>query len=114
MAKKLKAGILGATGMVGQRLITLLENHLWFEIACAAASPSSAGKRYGDSVSGRWKMKEEVPDNARNLIVRVVEDDIDRICKDVDFIFSALDMDKQKIREIEERYASKGIPVVSL
>lgn len=113
MAKKLKAGILGATGMVGQRLVTLLKNHPWFEVVCVAASPSSAGKRYGEAVKDRWKMKDETPSKVKNLVVKSVED-IDEICREIDFVFSAVDMDKQKIKEIEEGYASKGIPVVSL
>ena len=111
--KKIKAGILGATGMVGQRFITLLKNHPWFEVACVAASPNSAGMSYEDAVKGRWKMQTEIPSSARKLIVKKVEEDIDEICKSADFVFSALDMDKQKIMEIEEAYASRGIPVVS-
>lgn len=110
---KLRTGILGATGMVGQRFITLLENHPWFEVTSVAASPSSAGKPYEKAVSGRWKMEKEIPPNAKNLVVKRVEEDINEICKEVDFVFSALDMDKSKIMEIEEAYASKGIPVVS-
>lgn len=114
MAKKLKAGILGATGMVGQRLITLLENHPWFEIACVAASSSSAGKSYGEAVKDRWKMGAGIPTIVKNLIVKKVEEDADEICREIDFVFSAVDIGKQKIKEIEEGYASKGIPVVSL
>lgn len=110
---KLRTGILGATGMVGQRFITLLSNHPWFEVVCVAASPSSAGKTYGEAVKGRWKMENKIPSNAKKMIVERVEEDIDEICKKVDFVFSALDMDKHKIMEIEEKYASKGIPVVS-
>lgn len=111
---KTKVGILGATGMVGQRLITLLENHPWFEVVCVAASPSSAGKAYEDAVKGRWNMKSKIPENIRKLTVKKVEEDIDKICNKIDFVFSAVEMDKQKVREIEEKYASKGIPVVSL
>jgi len=110
---KLKVGILGATGMVGQRFITLLENHPWFEVVCVAASPNSAGKTYEESVRGRWKIKDKMPDSVKKLIVKKVEEGIDEICKGVDFVFSALDMDRQKIREIEEAYASREIPVVS-
>ena len=111
--EKLKVGILGATGMVGQRFITLLHNHPWFEVSCAAASPSSAGKTYGESVKDRWKMQAAIPENAAKLIVKRVEEDIDEVFKEADFVFSGLDMDKQKIKEVEEKYASKGIPVVS-
>jgi len=110
---KLKVGILGATGMVGQRFAELLQNHPWFEVAYVAASPGSAGKSYAEAVKGRWKMQTRVPSNVSKLIVKKVEEDIDEICKEVDFVFSALDMDRQKIREIEEAYASRGIPVVS-
>ena len=110
---KLKVGILGATGMVGQRFITLLENHPWFEVACMAASPSSAGKTYERAVQDRWKMQTKIPYNAAKLVVKKVEEDIDEICKEANFVFSALDMDKRKIQEIEEAYAKRGVPVVS-
>lgn len=109
----MKVGILGATGMVGQRFIELLRNHQWFDVVCVAASPSSAGKTYEQAVKGRWKMQTKIPGKEGKLIVKRVEEDIGGICKEVDFVFSALDMDKQKIREIEEAYASIGIPVVS-
>jgi len=110
---KIKVGILGATGMVGQRFIALLENHPWFEVSCVAASPNSAGKTYAEAVNGRWKMKENIPGRVGGFIVKKVEEDIDEICSHVDFVFSALDMEKEKIREIEEAYASRDIPVVS-
>ncbi len=110
---KIKVGILGATGMVGQRFITLLENHPWFEVACIAASPNSAGKTYEQAVKGRWKMQTKIPNKIGKLIVKRVEEDIDKICKEVELVFSALDMDKQKIKEVEEAYASRSIPVVS-
>lgn len=111
--KKLKVGILGATGMVGQRFITLLDNHPWFEVTCVAASPRSAGKTYEEAVEGRWVMHDDIPDNVKGLTVKKVEDDLDKITNEVDFVFSALDMDKDKIREIEEAYAAKDVPVVS-
>ncbi len=111
--QKIKVGILGATGMVGQRFVALLENHPWFEVTFVAASHQSAGKTYEEAVKGRWKMQTEIPGRVRKLIVKRVEEDIDDICKEVDFVFSALDMDKQKIMDIEETYASKGTPVVS-
>ena len=110
---KLKVGILGATGMVGQRFVTLLHNHPWFDVVSVAASPNSAGKRYEEAVEGRWLMQAEIPGNVKNLVVKIVEDDLDKIANEVDFVFSALDMDKHKIMEIEEKYAAKNIPVVS-
>jgi len=111
--KKLRVGILGATGMVGQRFITLLENHPWFEVTCVAASPRSAGKTYQEAMKERWVMKEEIPTKVKTLIVKKVEVDMEEISKEVDFVFSALDMDKDTIRNIEEAYAGKDIPVVS-
>ena len=108
--KTLKVGILGATGMVGQRFVTLLENHPWFDVSCVAASPRSAGKSYEEAVKGRWRIQPKVPENARKLIVKKVEEDIDEICSEVDFVFSALDMDKEAIRKIEESYAAKDVP----
>ena len=110
---KLKVGVLGATGMVGQRFISLLEKNPWFDVVSLAASPRSAGKTYEKAVEGRWQMKYDIPRNAKKLIVKDVENDLDKIANEVDFVFSALDMDKQKIREIEEAYAAKDIPVVS-
>src|SRR3989338_5334399 len=111
--QKLRAGILGATGMVGQRFVSLLDNHPWFKVSCIAASPRSAGKKYNEAVEGRWLMEKEMPGNVKNLIVKKVEDDMDEIAKEVDFVFSALDMDKEAIRKIEEAYAAMGIPVIS-
>lgn len=111
--QKLRAGILGATGMVGQRFVSLLDNHPWFETKLLAASPRSAGKQYSEAVQGRWVMEKEMPANAKSLIVRKVEEDMDEIAKEADFVFSALDMDKEAIRRIEESYAALGIPVIS-
>ena len=111
--KKLKAGILGATGMVGQRFVTLLSNHPWFEVTSVAASPSSAGKTYEEAVKGRWQMQTGIPNNIKNLVVRAVENDMGKIAGEVDFVFSALDMDKEKIKQVEEAYAGKDVPVVS-
>lgn len=110
---KIPVGIIGATGMVGQRFITLLSNHPWFEITCVAASPQSAGKKFEDSVEGRWVMENPIPGNVKNLIVRAVEKDMEKIAKESKIIFSALDMDKEKIKEIEIGFAKYGIPVVS-
>lgn len=111
--KKIPVGILGVTGMVGQRFITLLNNHPWFEVVCLAASPKSAGKKYKDAVDGRWMMEASIPQSVDSLIVRAVEDDMDQIAKRVSLIFSALDMDKEKIKEVENEFAKRGIMVVS-
>jgi len=111
--KKLKVGILGATGMVGQRFIQLLENHPWFKVVIVAASPQSAGKRYDDVVSGKWKMNIPIPKHIGILQVKSVEKDMKSIVRQVDFVFSALDMEKEDIKRIEEAYARESIPVVS-
>ena len=110
---KIKVGILGATGMVGQRFITLLENHPYFEVVAVAASPRSAGKTYSEAVEGRWVLKEPIPDSVRDLKVFAVEDDLEKIADQVRLVFCALDMDQDAIRKIEESYAGKGIAVVS-
>ena len=112
MEQKLKVGILGATGMVGQRFITILKDHPWFEVAVLAASASSAGKTYEESVGSRWKMDEPVPENVKNLVIRDVAD-VAGVAKDVDFVFSAVNMSKDEIRAIEEEYARTETPVVS-
>jgi len=109
---KLKVGILGATGMVGQRYISLLENHPWFEVTYLAASPRSAGKKYVSAVQGRWQMTKPISNNIKNLEVKdanVVEDAIG----EVDFVFSAVELDKELTRELEMKYARNNIPVVS-
>ena len=111
--KKIPVGILGATGMVGQRFITLLANHPWFEVAVVAASPRSAGKTYKEAVGDRWLLQESIPKSIVNLRVLSVEDGMDAIAKQVSFVFSALDMEKDDIRRIEEAFAEKDIPVVS-
>ncbi|HCA70199.1 MAG TPA: aspartate-semialdehyde dehydrogenase, partial [Lachnospiraceae bacterium] len=101
---KLKVGILGGTGMVGQRFITLLENHPWFEVAVVAASPRSAGKTYEEAVGSRWKMSTPMPEGVKKLIVKDVND-VAEVCREVDFVFSAVDMSKEEIKAIEEAYA---------
>src|SRR5579859_1077122 len=113
--EKKRVGILGATGMVGQRFTTLLDGHPWFEVVSVAASPASAGKRYGDVMrdKDRWKMKTGMPKGVRELTVKAVEADMAAIADEVDLVFSALDMDKARIRVIEELYATAGVPVVS-
>ncbi|MBQ6025994.1 MAG: aspartate-semialdehyde dehydrogenase [Lachnospiraceae bacterium] len=112
MMAKLKAGILGATGMVGQRFISLLENHPWFEVAAVAASPRSAGKTYAEAVGDRWKMDTPMPAAVKDMIVMNVND-IEAVAAKVDFCFSAVDMTKEEIKAIEEAYAKAEVPVVS-
>lgn len=112
MSEKLKVGILGGTGMVGQRFISLLENHPWFEVTKIAASERSAGKTYQDAVGERWKMTTPMPEAVKNLIVMNVNE-VDRVAADVDFVFSAVDMSKEEIKKIEEAYAKTETPVVS-
>ncbi|MBO7349409.1 MAG: aspartate-semialdehyde dehydrogenase [Spirochaetales bacterium] len=112
MMEKYKVGILGATGMVGQRFITLLANHPWFEITVLAASPRSAGKTYEEAVEGKWKLEEKMPESVRNFIVSDVSK-VKEIASKVDFVFSAVDMKKEEIKAIEEEYAKAEVPVVS-
>lgn len=112
MSAKLKAGILGGTGMVGQRFISLLENHPWFEVAAIAASPRSAGKTYEEAVGGRWKMQTPMPESVKKMIVKNVNE-VEAVSKEVDFVFSAVDMTKEEIKAIEEAYAKTETPVVS-
>ena len=112
MEKKLRVGILGATGMVGQRFISLLEDHPWFEVVTVAASPRSAGKTYEEAVGGRWKMAKPMPEAVKNLVVMNVND-VEEVASGVDFVFSAVDMSKEEIKAIEEAYAKTETPVVS-
>ena len=112
MSEKIKVGILGATGMVGQRFVTLLENHPWFELVTLAASAHSAGKTYEEAIGGRWKMETPMPEFVRNMVVKNVAD-VEDVVKDVDFVFSAVNMPKDEIRAIEEEYAKTETPVVS-
>ncbi len=112
MSEKLKVGILGGTGMVGQRFISLLENHPWFEVTTIAASPRSAGKTYEEAVGGRWKMTTPMPEKVKNIIVMNVNE-VEKVSSGVDFVFSAVDMTKEEIKKIEEEYAKTETPVVS-
>ena len=112
MEKKIRVGILGATGMVGQRFISLLENHPWFEVVAVAASPRSAGKTYEDAVGDRWKMDTPMPERVRKMVVLNVND-VEHVASQVDFVFSAVDMTKEEIKKIEEDYAKTETPVVS-
>ena len=112
MSQKLRVGILGATGMVGQRFISLLENHPWFEVVTLAASPRSAGKTYEEAVGGRWKMDTPMPEAVKKIVVMNVNE-IEKVASSVDFVFSAVDMSKEEIKAIEEAYAKTETPVVS-
>ena len=99
MSEKLKVGILGGTGMVGQRFISLLENHPWFEVTTIAASPRSAGKTYEDAVGDRWKMDTPMPEAVKKIIVKNVNE-VEEVASQVDFVFSAVDMSKDEIKKI--------------
>lgn len=112
MSDKLKVGILGGTGMVGQRFISLLDGHPWFEVVTIAASERSAGKKYEDAVAGKWKMDTPIPDAVKDIVVMNVNE-VEKVAATVDFVFSAVDMSKDEIRAIEEEYAKTETPVVS-
>ncbi|MCI8831600.1 MAG: aspartate-semialdehyde dehydrogenase [Lachnospiraceae bacterium] len=112
MEKKLRVGILGATGMVGQRFISLLENHPWYEVVTVAASARSAGKTYEEAVGENWKMDTPMPEEVKKLVVKNVTQ-VDEVAADVDFVFSAVNMSKDEIKAIEEEYARAEVPVVS-
>ena len=112
MKKKLRVGVLGATGMVGQRFITLLAEHPWYEVTAVAASPRSAGRTYEEAVGGRWKMQTPMPESVKNMVVMNVNE-VEKVAEAVDFVFSAVDMTKEEIRAIEDAYAKAEIPVVS-
>ena len=103
--KKYKVGIIGGTGMVGQRFVTLMEDHPWFQLTAIAASPRSAGKTYEQAVSGRWAMKTPIPQQAKDLVVLDASADVEKIAGMVDFVFCAVDMKKEEIRALEETYA---------
>lgn len=112
MSEKLRVGILGGTGMVGQRFISLLENHPWFEVVTIAASGRSAGKTYEEAVGGRWKMTTPMPEAVKKIVVMNVNE-VEKVAVGVDFVFSAVDMSKDEIKAIEEAYAKTETPVVS-
>ena len=111
--EKYKVGIIGGTGMVGQRFVTLMENHPWFQLTAIAASPRSAGKTYEQAVANRWAMKKPIPEEAKSLIVLDAQADVQKIADMVDFVFCAVDMKKEEIRALEETYAKAECPVVS-
>jgi aspartate-semialdehyde dehydrogenase len=112
MEKKIKVGVLGATGMVGQNFLRLLSNHPWFEVAHLAASASSAGKKYSDAVAGRWHMRENIPKELRDIVVEDASN-LEKAIGKCELVFSAVEMDKQAIIAMEAEYASKGFAVVS-
>lgn len=111
--KQFNVGILGATGMVGQRFAVLLSGHPWFHVKVLAASPRSAGKTYEDAVGNRWALSEPMPEEFRSMVVRDLNADRESICRDVDFVFCAVDMKKDEIRALEESYARAECPVIS-
>ena len=111
--KKYKVGVIGATGMVGQRFLTLLANHPWFNVTVLAASARSAGKTYENAVGDKWAFESPIPTQYKEMVVLDAEADMDKIAASVDFVFCAVNMDKAKIRALEEAYAKKEIPVVS-
>ncbi len=112
MSEKLRVGILGGTGMVGQRFISLLDGHPWFEVVTIAASSRSAGQTYEEAVSGRWKMDNPIPEGVKNIVVKDLHD-IEAVSGEVDFVFSAVDMTKDEIKAFEDAYAKTETPVVS-
>lgn len=111
--KQYKVGVIGCTGMVGQRFVTLISGHPWFELAAVAASSRSAGKTYAQAVEGRWAIEGAIPACARDLVVLDAAADLEAIASQVDFVFSAVDMKKEEILALEEAYARHECPVVS-
>ena len=111
--KQFNVGIIGATGMVGQRFATLLENHPWFHVKVLAASPRSAGRTYKEAVGARWCMQKPMPKAMEDMIIKDATADIEAIAKEVDFVFCAVDMKKDEIRALEEAYAKAECPVIS-
>ncbi len=113
MNRKYRVGIVGATGMVGQRFATLLADHPWFDVVCLAASVRSAGKPYCEAVGKKWCMDTDIPENIKDIIVMDASADIDKITSLVDFVFCAVDMKKDEIKQLEEEYARHECPVIS-
>ncbi len=111
--KQYRVGILGATGMVGQRFATLLADHPWFDVKVLAASPRSAGKTYEEAAGAKWAMTVPIPEKLKNIVVRDLNADMESIVNDVDFVFCAVDMKKDEIKALEERYAKAECPVIS-
>ncbi len=111
--KQYRVGIIGATGMVGQRFATLLENHPWFTVTALAASSRSAGKTYEEALENRWQMSIPIPEKMKGIVIQDAESDMKKIAGDVDFVFCAVNMDKAKTKALEEAYAKAECPVIS-
>ena len=111
--KKYNVGVIGASGMVGQRFMTLLDNHPWFDVKVLAASPRSAGKKYSDAVGTKWCMDVAIPEKMKDIVVMDATADIEKIASQVDFVFCAVDMKKDEIKALEEAYAKAECPVIS-
>ncbi|WP_127582929.1 aspartate-semialdehyde dehydrogenase [Paenibacillus koleovorans] len=112
MTQKLRVGIVGGTGMVGQRFVQLLDQHPWFQVTAIAASANSAGKTYEESVSGRWKLNSPIPDGVKGILVQDASN-VEEVAAGVDFVFCAVEMGKNETKALEEAYAKTGTPVVS-
>lgn len=111
--KNFNVGIVGATGMVGQRFLVLLENHPWFNVKVLAASSNSAGKTYEEVMNNRWKLNKPIPEFAKNITILDAQKDIKKITNEVDFVFCAVNMEKEQIKLLEEAYAIAECPVIS-
>ena len=111
--KKLKVGVIGGTGMVGQRFVSLLAEHPWFDLTVIAASARSAGKTYEEAIGTRWAIDVPMPESAKSIVVKDAVGDMKAIAEEVDFVFSAVDMKKEEIVAFEEAYAKLECPVVS-
>ena len=111
--EKFRVGIIGATGMVGQRFVLLTANHPWFTPVVLAASAHSAGKTYAQAIEGKWHMAEPIPESVKSMIVMDAEADAEEIARQVDFVFCAVNMKKDEIKALEEKYAKLECPVVS-
>ena len=111
--KKYNVGIVGATGMVGQRFMTILENHPWFDVKVLAASSRSAGKTYREAVGEKWCMTTPIPEKMADMIIMDADNDVEKIGQLVDFVFCAVNLDKDATKAIEDKYAKAEIPVVS-
>lgn len=111
--KQYNVGVIGATGMVGQRFLTLLDNHPWFKVTAVAASARSAGKKYAEAVGDRWSLTLPMPTYCKDMVVMDAEAEVEKIVSLVDFVFCAVDMKKEEIKALEERYAKAECPVIS-